>query len=305
MSHSKLIISAKIAVSVIVLLALMSRVEITQLLRRLNDVDLFYFLISVIFSILAVIIVGYRWYLVMAGMQISFSLAMRATFAGLFVGQILPGAVGVDVVRGWMVWNMGINNKSLLASLIIDRLISLFAVALMIAAGLPFLVPYLPQWMHSLVWLFLFGGILCITLGYFSINLIRPTTVGQAFERLITRLGLKDLTLSKSVLTKALGLAVLTHVSIIISAFFMGRAIGIDSAFFMWALLMPIIILITAIPISINGWGVREMAMIYLWGLFAVKESDAFLTSVCLGLVAILSSLPGVWFWIKRKTHNH
>jgi hypothetical protein len=69
----------------------------------------------------------------------------------------------------------------------------------------------------------------------------------------------------------------------------------------MWLLIMPIVILVTALPISINGWGVREYAMIYLWGLFGIAQSEAFLISVCVGLVAVISSLPGLWFWLSRR----
>lgn len=64
---------------------------------------------------------------------------------------------------------------------------------------------------------------------------------------------------------------------------------------------MPIIILVTAIPISINGWGIREFTMVYLGALFGFAESDTFLISICLGIVSILLSLPGLWFWLEKR----
>jgi hypothetical protein len=89
------------------------------------------------------------------------------------------------------------------------------------------------------------------------------------------------------------------------SAFFLSLAIGIDSSLWMWGLVMPIVILVTAIPVSINGWGIREFAMIHLWALFGIAESEAFLISICLGIVAIVSSLPGLWFWLEKKRKPH
>jgi uncharacterized membrane protein YbhN (UPF0104 family) len=294
--RNKLFLAIKIAISVGIFFALASRIEVAQLVSRLNNADVFYFTASVFSAILAVVLISYRWYLIASGipgLQISFSTATRATFAGLFVGQVLPGAIGVDIVRGWLAWRPGFNNKQLVASLILDRLISLFALVCMIIAALPILKAYLPEKIFLLVWTSLLGITACVVLGYF--------VVGQVVQRFLIRLGLKNLMVSRLTTGAALGLAIFAHGLIILSAFFMSCSIGVDSTFWIWFLLMPIIILITAIPISINGWGVREGAMVYLWGLFGITATDAFLTSICIGIVAILASLPGVLFWLKTK----
>jgi hypothetical protein len=48
-----------------------------------------------------------------------------------------------------------------------------------------------------------------------------------------------------------------------------------------------------AVPVSINGWGVREAVVVTLAGTHGVAAPDALLVSVTLGLLNTLASLPG------------
>ena len=62
--------------------------------------------------------------------------------------------------------------------------------------------------------------------------------------------------------------------------------------------LIPPVVLVSTIPISIAGWGVREAAMITLLALVGVAEADAFVLSVLFGLLTFGLSLPGGIVWI-------
>ena len=56
--------------------------------------------------------------------------------------------------------------------------------------------------------------------------------------------------------------------------------------------------MLSTIPISIAGWGVREAAMITLLALVGVAEADAFVLSVLFGLLTFGLSLPGGIVWV-------
>ena len=62
--------------------------------------------------------------------------------------------------------------------------------------------------------------------------------------------------------------------------------------------LIPPVVLVSTIPISIAGWGVREAAMITLLALVGVAKADAFVLSVLFGLLTFGLSLPGGIVWI-------
>jgi hypothetical protein len=62
-------------------------------------------------------------------------------------------------------------------------------------------------------------------------------------------------------------------------------------------LLVPPVILVTVVPISIAGWGVREGAMVVAFGFINVPPSAAFAMSVLFGLTLAAASLPGSLLW--------
>ena len=62
-------------------------------------------------------------------------------------------------------------------------------------------------------------------------------------------------------------------------------------------LLVPPVILITVVPVSIAGWGVREGAMVVAFGFLNVPANAAFAVSVLFGLTLAVASLPGSLFW--------
>jgi len=303
--RNRLIVAAKITISACVIFTVGKRFEVNQLISSLQQANILLLIIGTIFAMLAVPVVGNRWRLLagMLSLKISTAVATRATFAGLFVGQVLPGGIGTDVVRGWMVWNMGLRNQLVIASLVADRIASLFAVALMIFASMPMLIHFLPQGIvYWSQWIAVVLTVI-ILICYFSFRELHLGKVGKTISRILRKVSVEGINISMRVIFYSLGFAVLGHVLMIFSAYFLSLAIGIKSSFWMWLLIMPVVILVTAIPISINGWGVREFAMIHLWGLFGTAESEAFLISICVGIVSILSSLPGLWFWLRNKQH--
>src|SRR6266508_4230919 len=55
---------------------------------------------------------------------------------------------------------------------------------------------------------------------------------------------------------------------------------------------------VVIVPISIGGWGLRELAVISLLAGYGVAPERALLFSVCFGLALALGSLPGAVVWL-------
>jgi hypothetical protein len=55
---------------------------------------------------------------------------------------------------------------------------------------------------------------------------------------------------------------------------------------------------VVLVPISIGGWGLRELAVISLLAGYRVAPEKALLFSVCFGLALALGSLPGAAVWL-------
>ena len=65
--------------------------------------------------------------------------------------------------------------------------------------------------------------------------------------------------------------------------------------------LVPPVILVSVLPISMAGWGVREGAMITALGFAGVGSTDALVLSIAFGLVILTLSLPGGVLWLIRS----
>src|SRR5262249_21776450 len=55
---------------------------------------------------------------------------------------------------------------------------------------------------------------------------------------------------------------------------------------------------VVAVPISIGGWGLRELAVVSLLGTHGVAPEKALLFSVCFGLALAVAFLPGALVWL-------
>jgi len=61
------------------------------------------------------------------------------------------------------------------------------------------------------------------------------------------------------------------------------------------------VLLISMLPISIGGWGVREGAMVLALRGFGIPTEEALLPSILFGLCAVTATLPGATFWILAR----
>jgi uncharacterized membrane protein YbhN (UPF0104 family) len=95
----------------------------------------------------------------------------------------------------------------------------------------------------------------------------------------------------------ATAMAFAAHTLTILCIWCIGQAIGISLPMADVAVLFVLMVGITLIPISVSGWGLREVAVVSLLASHGVPKETALSLSVMFGLVLILASLPGAIIW--------
>jgi hypothetical protein len=84
--------------------------------------------------------------------------------------------------------------------------------------------------------------------------------------------------------------------------YFMCLALGINIGFIPLLAILPISTLVAQIPITINGYGIRELTMITLFGLFGVGAVKVFSMSILsIFLTNVIPSLFAILFIFLRK----
>jgi hypothetical protein len=80
--------------------------------------------------------------------------------------------------------------------------------------------------------------------------------------------------------------------------FMLTRAVGTELGWGDSLLLIPPVLLVSAIPVTVAGWGVREGAMVIALGFAGVAPAAGFAISVLFGLTLAVASLPGAGLWL-------
>ena len=82
-----------------------TKIDFSVLTRHLDGKGAIYFVLGTLLLALNDIVVSARWWFILRRLNvraISLGYAMVTTYAAVFMGQVAPGAIGVDAVRAWL-----------------------------------------------------------------------------------------------------------------------------------------------------------------------------------------------------------
>jgi uncharacterized membrane protein YbhN (UPF0104 family) len=96
-------------------------------------------------------------------------------------------------------------------------------------------------------------------------------------------------------------LAATTHLLNVLVFWMLGQGLGLTLTFDQWFIVVPTVLLISMLPISVGGWGVREGVMVVALHGLGVPSEEALLSSILFGLCVVIATLPGAIFWIATR----
>jgi len=238
---------------------------------------------------------------------IPFDGALALTWIGAFFNQTLPSAVGGDVFRVWYLRARGFTLEECISVALADRALGLFAMLLLLLAGLPWFFASVADPMpRTILALLLLGGF-----GAYAGLLVagpmarqlpedwRQRRAVQALLRLVAYL--RRATLLSGAALIGIGLSLAAQMLQSLMAWYLGYALGLDLAFAAIVVFLPLANIATLLPISIAGWGLREAVLVAAFGMIGITAESAFALSVLIGLVSLAASLPGLPIWLARR----
>lgn len=294
-------LGAKLAVTLAVLGFLASSADWSGVLARIAGADPAWLAAGFLAKVLAVVCAGERWRdsLRAAGERVSHGLALRLMFTGLFFGQVLPGALGGDVVRGWLSYRGGLSSSAVVLALVMDRLLALVGCVALLFVGLPHLVATAPPtiaWAGPLAALLLLAGLVAgIQADRIPLPAFAKRPPVRALQAQVARL--RAALLSWAALSGLLH-SVVVHVCTVVAVVAYARALALPVTVADALAVVPMTIFAAALPLSLNGWGVREGAFVAGFALYGLGAAEALVLSLMIGLSVTLSSLPGGLLWL-------
>jgi hypothetical protein len=229
---------------------------------------------------------------------------VRITFIAQFFNQALPSTVGGDAVRIWMASREGSSLRLAAHCVLADRGIATAMLLLFVVAGFPFQNAVLAaptiQWaVNSLAVGALAGFALCLmAAGVLRNRCGRLRLVAEVCDM---ALAIRRVLGSRSHGVPVLALSALNQILSILGMLLLALALNIVVGWTAFFVLVPFVLLLSMIPISIGGWGLREGIMIAAFGYVGVSRDSALSLSLLFGLATMAVSLPGGVFWLLQR----
>lgn len=266
-------------------------------------------------------LMAYKWDMLLQTVNI------KIPFAHLFQiyvivplsGTVLPSTIGGDIFRLFSISRYKINNKAVLASMVMERFVALICTLILASIGLS-LALYLmgdSGYFNGIGWLLALGVGLII-----AFPLIIWIISTQDLEKIVGRLEeipfigkiagklhqvyllCYDYKNHPQTLIKVTGWTLLEQTVPIVENLLMIYALNINVSLTSLIIIVPIIALAVRLPISLDGLGVQEGLYVALFGLAGVSASEAFLLSTISRIYPMLAALPwGVHYIVvdRRK----
>lgn len=301
------------ALVTIALLALLARsLDLDALGRLLTGLPLSFYFLSLAVVLAGQVAYAWRWRLLLtaAGVRAPFRLIVRQYFIGIFVNNFLPSTVGGDVAKVYYL-GQAHGYRTVTASVAMDRVLGVGLLAGLATAALsisPVSAPRLTAAQFACV------GVAILALGF--LVLTRTGTGGLA-ER-VGWLGNHAVAIAERLQRLRLDMAApLARPAIIAQAAIVvvGYAIAVTAVYQRFILLhsgaapsfLPLFAVVTAtvvltnIPLSLNGLGLREQLHASLLAPLGVAPEIAVAISLLLYAHLMLASLIGLAFWLRSR----
>lgn len=298
----------RLTLSLVVVAVLLARVGPSRAIRALERIRPEYLAAAMALIVVAVVLSAIQWRLILRSQGVGVGLGTTTAlyFVGLFFNNFLPSSIGGDVARIWSLSKETGKSSEAAASVVADRLFgaaglgltALVALAVGFSQGRTYALP-----------------VLAVAAGAFGLVAIArsPRWVAPLVRRSLgdgTRAAVKVEGVARTVrssvahrptLLACVGLSVgFQLVVVAINVVILG-GLGLKVPAISLLLVVPIISAVCALPISMNGLGVREAAYVYLLGGLGVDAPSAAVASLAFFVLVSLASLAGAVVLVARR----
>lgn len=296
----------KLGVSAVLLALIFHNIDTDEAFRSASLMSPGPILLALSLQLASNSIASFRWYLIMArlGSSKKFPFFLASYFKGAFFNQGLPTSIGGDAIRILDCSRSKHSVRDGFFGVFIDRFVGLAGLLILNIAALLLNRDILPEHIYVpllAILALLFCGLIALLFIY-RFRLFRTSKwfglIGQLSEKYY-------LIYSAPVsLAMQLGLSLIIHLSAMTAFYVLGIGVGLHYPLNVYLVLVPPVVLLTILPVSLAGWGIREGAMIGFFLLVGADRSKVLTFSLLYGLLSLASSLPGLMVYLAQKRYR-
>ena len=292
--------------------------DLNLIYSNLKETILFFFIFFILLEFPIVLLKGYKSkYLVESfGGEINILDSTKIWMMGFYLGSLTPGKVGDFTRTLFLSDHAKISSGTSFFCIFMERILDLFSLSILGLFSL--FILFGDEYSSSLGLPLIILLILLIMSLFIFLNNTINYQISRLFFR-ITPLSLKSrlrnffsdfqdtiklIYDNKSSMIIFFLLTILCYFIIIFQIFILSLSLGFDIAFINYFFIVPLIIIVEALPISIIGIGVRDWTLILILEIYGILPEKALSLSMCILFIGLLDSVIGYSFLIKYKTSS-
>lgn len=299
----KTILRAAITMALFVLL--LQSVSWTLLFQSLKYLHYDLFLLGLAAGVVCILFSAYGWRTLVLAERIHFDLArlIHLYLVGMAFSHFLPTNMGGDAIKAFYVGRESGNMAGATSAVLMSRVASFFGMLLIALPGLAILHSRFSA--STIVWFLVLSLLLLIAIsGAIAVAAVLPAVSTRFLKH--AWLNTKAFNTIASVghaIRKAskrpapLGVAVIFGMLFWIASFasYYGyaMALNIQVPFSFYIIAIPFVSMVAALPISINGFGVREGAFVYVFSTIHVPTTTSLLLALLMDAQMLFFGLIG------------
>lgn len=293
--------------SIALLIYLLFKIDFTPLKGTLSKFRPEFYVLAVI----GICISQYLYSLIlkillsMKGNKVGVWEIFRLSTISIFFGTFLPGGAGPDIILAYNLSRSTPRKEDALSALIFARMLILFTTLLIaftisMAANVPQIYIKLTSILlaAALVFYLIIGSEKGLKLSRKLFSKYRWTNLIYQTHSAISSYGK-----NKKVILTVFPIAVLAASSKVIADYMIALSLELDIRLLYFFIFIPIISIVTAIPVTISGIGIREGTYVKLLSTIGVQEASSFSISILSFSISLLFCIAGaILYGIKGST---
>ncbi|MAR77982.1 MAG: hypothetical protein CMD43_03450 [Gammaproteobacteria bacterium] len=270
-----------------------------HILQLLLSINISYIFIVILISTIQYILSAYRWMYISkyTNLNIDFYDSIKFYYISSFLNNILPGGIIGDIFRIYKTsenknefYKIGKSFQSVVFERLSGQLMlfSFFIISLTIY--------FLREERYLAFVYFLFPSILV----YYVVRYFIKKRIRQAIQKKEIESNFFKI-FTGEVFWRHFFISFFVILSYILIYMISAVSLGLEIDYLAFMVFSPIILFSMTLPISIGGWGVRELTALLVSLLIGLSASASISVSIIYGLINLICSLPGLYFLLPLK----
>jgi len=287
----------KLLITASIFYVIFRSIEIKKFINILQSTNILYLFFSLGFLLLNLIIGFLRWDFVLIKFdqeRLRYE-TIKLYFLAFFYNVYLPGGFLGDVVRGYKTANNELNKTTSFILVILDRLWGLYGIIIIgLITILVKKINGIPQYLEIIIYVSYLLLIL-FPLIFFSKSI--KEIINSNNKKGVLNLVKNFLQISNNLFKRKENIiilfsyAILTGLTNILAFYYAGKAVNIHASIVFYSQLIPFVLIVSVLPISYKGLGLRESIIITLFSYQSYNPVDSFALSIIYSINIFITGL--------------